>query len=188
MQKKAKVLVADDEPVICRTCQRILTDEGYAVETVGSGREALKHLECDQYDVLLMDLKMPEVSGMDVLREVRARALDTAVIVMTGYATVQTAVESMKLGAFDYVPKPFTPDELTIVVRNALERKELTDENRRLRSFVAEWSDRARAMLEERDLTPEERDILSSGDPIAVARLWMDHLLPSERIGEPDVT
>lgn len=121
---KAKVLVVDDEPVVCRSCRRILAGQGYVVETVGSGREALERLGREQYDVLIVDLKMPEVSGIEVVEEVSARELDTAVIVMTGYATYRTAVEAMQLGAFDYIPKPFTPDELTTVVRNALERRE----------------------------------------------------------------
>jgi len=133
-----KVLVVDDEPVVCQSCKRILERAGYKVETVLSGKEAINRAKKEIYDVAIVDLKMPEMDGMEVLQRLREEHPEIIVIMITGYSTVETAVEAMKLGAFDYVPKPFTPDELEIIVRNALERKKLLWENRYLRSELQE--------------------------------------------------
>jgi len=133
-----KVLVVDDEPVVCQSCKRILERAGYKVETVLSGKEAINRAKKEIYDVAIVDLKMPEMDGMEILQRLREEHPEIIVIMITGYSTVETAVEAMKLGAFDYVPKPFTPDELEIIVRNALERKKLLWENRYLRSELQE--------------------------------------------------
>jgi len=125
--------VVDDEPVVCKSCLRILTEAGYEVETTLSGKEALEKLGHEPFDIVLVDLKMPGINGMEVLRNIRKTDPEIAVIMITGYATVESAVEAMKLGAFDYLPKPFTPDELCIVVEKARERRNLALENRYLR-------------------------------------------------------
>ncbi|HID93922.1 MAG TPA: sigma-54-dependent Fis family transcriptional regulator, partial [bacterium (Candidatus Stahlbacteria)] len=128
-----RILVVDDEPIVCKSCLKILNDLGYEVETVQSGQEALERVEKEPFDIVIVDLKMPGISGMEVLKTIRETYPDIIVIMITGYSTVETAVEAMKLGAFDYIPKPFTPDELSIRIEKALERKNLLRENRYLR-------------------------------------------------------
>lgn len=133
MPSRAKILVVDDEPIVCRSCFRILNEAGYQVETVLSGQEALEKVDHQSFDVVLVDLKMPGLDGMEVLQRIRKVHPEVIVIMITGYATVESAVEAMKLGASDYVPKPFTPDELCIIVEKALEKRDLILENQYLR-------------------------------------------------------
>jgi DNA-binding NtrC family response regulator len=123
MSSKAKILVIDDEPVVLKSCDRILSEEGYEIQTVQTGAEGLQRLAGDKFDIVLTDLMMPEISGMEILKRIMASYPDIITVMMTGYSTVQTAVEAMKLGACDYIPKPFTPEELIESVENALEKK-----------------------------------------------------------------
>ena len=120
-----RILVIDDEMIVCESCKRILEEDGYEVETALSGREAIDKMKENPFDIVITDLKMPEIDGMEVLRTFRKEYPDTIVIMITGFSTVETAVEAMKLGAFDYIPKPFTPDEVSIVVKKAIEKKNL---------------------------------------------------------------
>ncbi|MDP2971485.1 MAG: sigma-54 dependent transcriptional regulator, partial [Deltaproteobacteria bacterium] len=133
-----RILVVDDEMVICESCQRILEEEGLEVETVLSGAEAFGKMKENPFDIVITDLKMPGIDGMEVLRTLRREYPDTIVIMITGFSTVETAVEAMKLGAFDYIPKPFTPDEVSIVVKKAIEQKNLLLENVYLRQELRE--------------------------------------------------
>ncbi len=119
MSEKMSILVIDDEPVVCDSCERFLGEEGYRVETVLKGSDGLKILGEKEYDIVITDLKMPEISGMEVLEYVKKSNPDIQVIIITGYSTIENAVESIKKGAFDYIPKPFTPEELLSVVREA---------------------------------------------------------------------
>ncbi|KPK96412.1 hypothetical protein AMJ80_00050 [bacterium SM23_31] len=128
INKNIAVLVIDDESVVRNACRKILTEEGYKVILAENGREGLEKSEMGIGDVILVDLKMPDISGMEVLKEIKIKFPRKPVIVITGYSTVDSAVEAMKLGAFDYVPKPFTPDELSLIVHKALEKKKLLDE------------------------------------------------------------
>ncbi len=128
-----RVMVIDDEEHIGQSCQELLGEEGYEVVSFIHPREGLKRLKEEAFDLLLLDLKMPEVDGMHVLQEVKRDYPDLIVIIITGYATVDTAVQSMKMGVFDYVAKPFTPDELTTAVAKAFEHQRLLTENRYLR-------------------------------------------------------
>ncbi len=127
------ILVVDDEKVIRDGCFKILDKEGCSVQTCASGEEGLNWLREDFFDLLLLDLKMPGLSGMEVLQQVKDLYPDLLVLVITGYATVESAVEAMKAGAYDFIPKPFTPDQLRIVVRRALEKKALAKEAEILR-------------------------------------------------------
>jgi len=122
---KPRVLVVDDEPGVIKSCDRILTQEEIEVEGVTSGLEGLELVKSRRYDAVLLDLKMPDLNGMEVLRRLKRTSPETTVIIITGYPSVDTAVEALKLGAFDYVPKPFTPDEITEKVRRALKLQEL---------------------------------------------------------------
>ncbi len=127
------VLVVDDEADALDACFQALRRDHYRVDTTANPREALERVGTRGYDAVVADLKMPGMSGIELLRGIRAIDADVAVIVVTGYATIETAVEAMKQGACDYLPKPFTPDELRLRVRRALERQELVRENRDLR-------------------------------------------------------
>ena len=133
----ARILVVDDEEIVIRSCLRILGDGDYEVEAVRDGEEALRKIEESHYDVLVLDIMMPKVDGMEVLRRVKEAHPDIDVIMITGLSQIETAVRSMKLGAFDYLPKPFDPDELKLVVERALERRRLLQENLNLKSEVS---------------------------------------------------
>lgn len=120
-----RVLVVDDEPSICRSSERILTREGYEVRTAPGGAEALDLLGREAFDLVFTDLKMAEMGGMELLETLRSRFPDIVPVVITGYATIASVVETMKVGAFDYLPKPFTPDEMAAVARKAWDRRQL---------------------------------------------------------------
>jgi len=135
---KARILVVDDEEIVIRSCLRILGDDGdKEVEAVQDGLEALRKIDENHYDVLILDIMMPKMDGLEVLRRVKETHPDIDVIMVTGLSQIETAVKSMKLGAFDYLPKPFDPDELKLVVKRALERRQLLQENVELRSEVS---------------------------------------------------
>jgi DNA-binding NtrC family response regulator len=133
-----RILVVDDEMIVCESCKRILEEEGYEAETALSGKEAFEKMKEDPFDVVITDLKMPGIDGMEVLRTFRKDYPDSIIVMITGFSTVETAVEAMKLGAFDYIPKPFTPDEVAIVVKKAIEKKNLMLENTYLRQELQE--------------------------------------------------
>jgi DNA-binding NtrC family response regulator len=120
---KGKILVIDDEDIVLISCQRALGAEGYEVKIVKSGVEGLKAIENEGFDVVLTDLKMPDVDGIEVLRIIKEIKPSVEVIIMTGYQTVETAVKAIKLGAYDYIEKPFTPEQISSVVKNAVEHK-----------------------------------------------------------------
>jgi len=130
-----KIIVIDDEAIMRDGSSRILAKEDMEVVTAENGEAGLEKVKeaPDSFDVMLLDLMMPGMSGMEVLEQVREIAPSLLVIVVTGYATVDTAVEAMKKGAYDFIPKPFTPDQLRIVVHRALEKKALEEEAKRLR-------------------------------------------------------
>jgi len=133
-----RILVIDDEMIVCESCKRILEEEGYEVETALSGKEAFDKMKASPFDIVITDLKMPGIDGMEVLKTFRKEYPDSIVIMITGFSNVETAVEAMKLGAFDYIPKPFTPDEVSIVVKKAIEKKSLMLENIYLRQELQE--------------------------------------------------
>ncbi|MFQ5776580.1 MAG: sigma-54-dependent transcriptional regulator [Terriglobia bacterium] len=132
-----RILVADDEKEILVSCRKILARAGYEVATAANGAEALELLKADRYDLFLVDLRMPGRSGMEILG--LARALDPAlmIIMFTAYATLETAVEAVKRGAFDYLAKPFTADQLRLAAERALRHKHLLEENLNLREQLA---------------------------------------------------
>jgi len=130
---KARVLVVDDEKSMRDLLSITLEKEGYDVQTAAGGEPAIEMLHRDPVDVVITDLRMPKVDGLQVLRAAKEISPDTTVIVITAVASTETAVEAMKLGAYDYLTKPFKLDEANLIVRNALERKRLKDENLYLR-------------------------------------------------------
>jgi DNA-binding NtrC family response regulator len=133
----ARILIVDDEEIVLRSCLRILGGGDYAVESAQDGLEALRKIEEDHFDVLVLDIMMPKIGGLEVLQRVKESHPDIDVIMITGLSQIETAVKAMKLGAFDYLPKPFDPDELKLVVKRALERRQLLRENVDLRNEVS---------------------------------------------------
>lgn len=136
--KPARVLVIDDEGVVCLSCQRILGGVGYSVESHQDPRKGLEEALTDRYDVILLDIVMPEMGGLDVLRRIKDSGVSSEVVMISGYSTVESAVQAMKLGAVDYVSKPFTPDELRVVMQKVMERSALIRENLALRKQLEE--------------------------------------------------
>jgi len=128
-----KILIIDDERTICQACSQIFIQDGYSVETCLEGASGLKKFDDFKPDVVFVDLKMPGIGGMEVLETIAQRDKNVVLVVITGYATIESAVESMKSGAFDFLPKPFTPDELRIITRRALEKRRASLEAERLR-------------------------------------------------------
>ena len=124
MDKKVKILIIDDEDIVLKSCLRILKSDGYEIDTVYSGDEGLKRTNEKDYDIVITDLKMPGMGGMEVLATLRKNKPEVTVIIFTGYATVENAREALKMGAFDYIPKPFTNEELRSVVDNAVKSRE----------------------------------------------------------------
>jgi two-component system phosphate regulon sensor histidine kinase PhoR len=125
MESKANILVVDDEAVIRDGCTKILTKAGWDVETAENGRDGIELIKGKNFDILLLDLMMPGMNGLEVIQVVNEIAPDIYIVVITGYATIETAVEAMKRGAYDYIPKPFTPDQLRVVVKKALDNQAL---------------------------------------------------------------
>ena len=132
--ERARILVVDDELGVREGCRKILAAEGYTVVTAGDGKAGLEQFaERGPFSVLLVDLQMPRMSGLELMREARNRDPDIVPIIITAHATIDTAVEGTRQGAYSYIPKPFTPDELLLSIKNGLERRMLTREARRLR-------------------------------------------------------
>ena len=131
------VLVVDDEESMRHLLTVILTDRGYEVRAVSNGDDALRELSSRDYDLVLSDVRMPRMDGLALLGKALQLRPDLTVIVMSAYGTHDTAIEAMKAGAYDYVSKPFKPDEVLLVLRKAEERLRLSRENRRLRSELA---------------------------------------------------
>jgi two-component system, OmpR family, phosphate regulon sensor histidine kinase PhoR len=135
MQEQISILVVDDEQIMRDGCSRILSKNGWSVMTAENGAQGIDQIQkhSEKIGVILLDLMMPGMSGMEVLDQVRGIDPSLLVIVITGYATVESAVEAMKKGAYDFIAKPFTPDQLRLVVRRALERRSLQKEAEFLR-------------------------------------------------------
>jgi len=130
---KGIIHIIDDEPVIHDVLAQLLTSEGYEVEISSSGEEALEKFPSQSFDVILLDLLMPGLDGIETLRRIKRIDPAAAVIIITAYGSVESAISAMKIGALDYVQKPFKHDDLLVVLEKALERKRLQDENVRLK-------------------------------------------------------
>jgi DNA-binding NtrC family response regulator len=129
----ADILVVDDERVVCASCARILGDEGHRVTTTLDPLDGLRIATEVRPDIAIVDLKMPGIDGIEFLRRIKEISPGTEVMIITGFAEIHTAVQAMKLGAFDYVTKPFSPDQLVIAVAKMLQRRRLQIENQQLR-------------------------------------------------------
>jgi len=163
-----RILVVDDDPSLRRVTQVQLEDEGYTVTVAASGEEAQAVLERKPQDLVITDLSMPGISGVDLLKDIRTEYPDTVVVLITAFGTVETAVQAMKLGAYDYITKPVNPDSLRIVVTRALEHLSLREEVQTLRRAL--------------DQRPGFQNIIGRSDVLAYA------LDIASRAAQSDVT
>lgn len=123
MEKKGKILVLDDDPVVTLSCKRILGAEGYNIVTVDKGKEAIKRIGSEEFDLLISDIRLPDIDGMTVIKESRIIQPKLDVVIITGYPTLEDAKESVKLGVFEYIEKPFTPDFMINVAKKIFDKK-----------------------------------------------------------------
>jgi DNA-binding NtrC family response regulator len=135
---KPKILIVDDERDICKALEFLLRAEGYTVTVSYSGEEALEKLQKEHFDVVISDLKMGKVDGFAVLEKAKELSSGTSVVIMTAFASVESAVEAMKKGATDYIPKPFYNDDIKIKVKKVLEQKRLVEENIALKQQLSQ--------------------------------------------------
>ena len=147
------ILIIDDEPGIREGCRRALAPQGFSVQTAENGDEGLQIIETDGIDLALIDVMMPGIGGLELIARIHQHDPEIVCIIITGYATVELAVAALKQGAYDFLTKPFTTDDLTLVVNQGVERRQLTLETKRLQSIEAEAQRLAeeKARLEELD-------------------------------------
>lgn len=176
------ILIIDDEDIICESCSKVLTKEGYSVEIAKDGSSGIQKVKELKPDLALVDLKMPGMSGMEVLEKIKEIDPNIATVVITGYATIESAVEAIKRGAYDFIPKPFTPDELRLIVKRGLEMRRLAlesaalreEKERMKRSFITMVSHELKAPLVAvqqyfevilggmaGEVTPEQKEIIT---------------------------
>jgi len=186
------ILVVDDEPSIRRTLREILEYENFDVEEAVDGDEALKKMRASQYDVVMLDVKMPKRDGMEVLEISRGEMPEVPVIMISGHGTIETAVEATKLGAFDFIEKPPDLNRMLLTVRNAMDRGELEVANRRMKQAIEEFEGELTPILGESPpirriketierVAPSEARVLITGEPGTGKELvakWIHHLSP----------
>ncbi|MCX5719031.1 MAG: sigma-54 dependent transcriptional regulator [Nitrospirae bacterium] len=131
-----KILIAEDDKNLRKVLMNELSDAGFDVDEIDNGIDTIEMLKKDEYDVLLLDLKMPGLSGMDVLKQIKAFEVPTEIVILTAHATVSSAVGAMKLGAYDYLTKPFRIEELKVIIEKAFEKKKLISENLLLKTQI----------------------------------------------------
>ncbi|MFQ5910996.1 MAG: sigma-54-dependent transcriptional regulator [Thermoplasmata archaeon] len=136
MKKDTGILIVDDEFSVRDSLYKWFKSDGFRVDTAKDAKEALNKLQANNWDIVFIDIKMPGMDGMELQRRIREIEEDVITIMITAYATVETAVQAMKEGAVDYITKPFDPDELSLVIRRVLKERELADENIRLRRKI----------------------------------------------------
>jgi len=172
MREKPTVLVIDDEESMRDSCCQILTKDGFRTEIAEDGSIGLEKIKEKKPDIALIDLKMPGISGLEVIEKAKEIDPNIIAIVITGYATVDSAVEAMKKGAYDFLPKPFTPEELRIIIRRGLERQKLIRETESLR--------REKKLIEENFITMVSHQLRS---PL-VASLQYFEVIMAGMVGE----
>jgi DNA-binding NtrC family response regulator len=162
MAQPSRVLVVDDDPMVQQGCRRILGDK-HALAMTATGRQGLEALEAGSFDLALVDLKLPDLSGLDILRRAPDAFPDTPIIIMTGYSTIRSAVEAIKMGAFDYLAKPFGPAELEAAVEKALREHRLLKDYHYLQEVLADRSRAAHLVAE----SPAMRRVLAMIEQVA---------------------
>jgi signal transduction histidine kinase len=169
------VIVIDDDDIMLLSCSEILSRVGYTVETFSSGEEGIQRIETTPAPILVVDLKMPKIDGMEVIRRVRQIDPAMVIVVITGYATIATAVDAMKAGAYDFLPKPFTPEELRLIVNRSFERWHLAQESERLRQ--------EKEQVQRRFVTFVSHQLKT---PLVAAKQYLDVLLYSSHDELPE--
>jgi DNA-binding NtrC family response regulator len=174
MTNDAKILIVDDEKIALKNLEHVMKKEGYEVVGTQSGQNALKLLDEQRFDVVLTDLRMEKVDGMQILKRCHKLYPDTEVIMITGYATLDSAVSAMKHGAFHYIAKPFKLDEVRKVVKEAFEKVRLKKENARLREQIEKYQGRVKIITQDanmqrlldtaRQIAPTDCNVLISGE------------------------
>ena len=201
-----KILVVDDDRVITRVCRRILTEAGRDVETTESGREGLRRALSKHFDLVVTDLKMPDLNGMELVRSLSQQRPETRVIIITGYGTIPTAVAATKLRVSDFIEKPFTPEEILGAVNEALPQKQpdlvvnattvkavlrlASKDDRFGQRLLYEGGDILRDLISNSALGPEARAAIISGDIVWIEkhcgklsgeeREWLERRLQAE--------
>jgi DNA-binding NtrC family response regulator len=163
VERKPRLLIVEDEKVALKNLRHVMEKEGYDVTGTTSGSTALTLIEDEEFDLVLTDLRMPKVDGLDVLRKCRELHPDLEVIMITAYATVPSAVETMKMGAYHFIPKPFRLDEVRQTVREALEKVRLKRENRHLREQLEKFHGKVRIVTQNRAM----KDLLETARQVA---------------------
>ncbi len=165
------ILVIDDEKAIRRTLNEILTFEGFTVEEAADGAEAIKKIKENNYDCILCDIKMPKMDGLEVLEQTKAHNPDIPFIVISGHGNIETAVDAVKKGAFDFISKPPDLNRLLITIRNAMDKKSLVTETKQLRKRIAKGSEmigESAPMLKIKEtiqkVAPTDARVLITGD------------------------
>lgn len=138
MSQKQRVLLIDNEEGLCRLMEQVLLDSGYLVRSYTNPVKAMEEFEPGSWDLVITDIKMPGMTGLEVLQQVKERCREMPVIIITAYATVEMSIQALRKGAYDMLTKPFEPDELVFRVKNALQQAQLTEENRELRREIEE--------------------------------------------------
>jgi DNA-binding NtrC family response regulator len=196
MQKSERILIVDDEKVALKNLEHVIKKEGYEVVSTQSGQNALRILEEQKFNVVLTDLKMEKVDGMQILKRCRELYPDIEVIMITGYATLESAVESMKHGAFYYIAKPFRLDEVRKVVGEAVEKVRLKNENRQLREQIESYQGKVKIITQDaqmqrlldtaRQIAPTDCNVLITGESGTGKELFARYLhLHSKRSQGP---
>jgi len=200
VSERASILIVDDDETMRDACRQVLGSEDFILKEASAGEEALEIVRREFFDLTILDLRMPGIDGMELLRRIEAESPGTAVVVMTGYPTVESAVEAMKLGATDFLPKPFTPDVLRLTVRRTVRGARMARENLLLKSqledrhaggyeFVGESEAMRRIFELVRRAGPTDSTVLIIGESGTgkelVARAIRDH---SPRREKPFVT
>ncbi|HUT33319.1 MAG TPA: response regulator [Planctomycetota bacterium] len=207
MEASRKVLVVDDEPIVNESCRRILGARGFDVATTESGRDGLCRAATQHFDLVVTDLKMPDLDGMELVRAIRKERPDTAIVIITGFGTVPSAVEAVRLGVADYIEKPFTPTQLADAVAKALGPPEPEHVAERIeveadlvkqvlrrasgdRSFADDLMTRPSRVLCGVALGPEAKAAIASGDVAWIEkhcgeltdgeRTWLEQRLEAE--------
>jgi DNA-binding NtrC family response regulator len=125
MENLTRILIVDDQINTCKSLQAILKKSGYHSDYTQSAEEALRRIQDEHYDIVISDIRMPGMDGMALLEELKKIQPSLVVIMITGYATIKSAVEAIQKGAYDYLPKPFTPDEVRVIIERAVEHSRL---------------------------------------------------------------
>jgi DNA-binding NtrC family response regulator len=196
MENDVKILIVDDERVALRNLEHVMKKEGYDVTATESGQNALKLLEDQRFDVVLTDLKMEKVDGMQILKKSQDLYPDSEIIMITGYATLESAVDAMKKGAFHYVAKPFKLDVVRNVVKEAIEKVMLKRENKQLRDQIENYQGKVKIITQDsniqriletaKQIAPTDCNVLLSGESGTGKEMVARYIhFNSERAGGP---